>query len=909
MQNFTQLFKGFPLLLFLLLSLGAVANPTADIVVALDGSGNFTKIQDAINAVPSNSERRTVIYIKRGLYNTEKLIVPGDKKNLTLLGESREQTIISYHIYDCATGKCPTADAAKWIGENIRTSATLTIAGDGFRAENLTVQNTAGPVGQAQAITVTSDKNVFINCNFLGYQDTIYLWQPKRSYFEGCLIMGRTDYIYGSGIAWFERCEIRSWGGGWITAPSHPRTQTYGYVFNNSRLTYATNSPRAGDDGVKFRLGRPWHEYPHVVWMNSEFSDMVHPEGWGDKWSMDYADTSPDLKLYEYNNTGPGASMAGRANWIGLRAITAQEATNYTIQKVMGGADNWDPTAQAPAVQSFVWTGAAATKGWMEAANWNPNGVPAVAEAATVSGTHEIQATGGTFLADLTLQNGATFNVTANSTVTYLAIGNATLTNNADVTLGGKISTKEVNKFTGSNTLTLSAQLTGVHEFSKEGTGKVVLTGDNSNFSGNWVIKAGTLEANAANALGKGAISVQNGATLTIGNSSAFQPRSALRVVAGSALVLNADVTLSEFFIDNVMQPMGEYTAATNSSLISGTGKIIVGRPSTFNFVGGSNGNWDVPAHFSPQLMPEAGETVLVNREIETTGTVFPAKLILQSAGNLRMRGAHSATGEIEFLTGSRISYATSNALFSLNAPVTVTGDMLVQINSSSTAVGGHQFHLLGMTKGAGKMTIYNTRGTPATTANMLLKGDNSAFTGTWDLTRANGVAESVTKLVGESANSFGNGKIAVGANNVVIFAHEKAAGENLDLTVSGSGKVILNTALKVTNFTLNGTDMAEGTYSATTHPAFMEGTGSIIVSKTVTSSKAELEKKPVRVVEKTLLVDGARSAVTIYTINGRVLVKETSSKTISLNGYAPGLYIARYLVDGKGGSVKILVK
>ena len=92
------------LLLFILISwLGMNSNAqsrpyNADIIVALDGSGDFIKIQDAINAVPSNSDRRTIIYLKRGLYNTEKLIIPADKKNVTFIGESRDETIISYHI-------------------------------------------------------------------------------------------------------------------------------------------------------------------------------------------------------------------------------------------------------------------------------------------------------------------------------------------------------------------------------------------------------------------------------------------------------------------------------------------------------------------------------------------------------------------------------------------------------------------------------------------------------------------------------------------------------------------------------------------------------------------------------------------------------------------------------------------
>ena len=159
----------------------AIENPVnADIVVAANGSGDFTSLQEAINAVPANSERRTVVYIKRGTYNTEKLIVAGDKINLTLIGESREETVISYHIYDCSQGKCPVEDAALWTGGNIRTSATLTIHGDGFRAENLTIQNTAGPVGQAQAVTIRADKCVFINVDFYSYQDTMYFWSDAK---------------------------------------------------------------------------------------------------------------------------------------------------------------------------------------------------------------------------------------------------------------------------------------------------------------------------------------------------------------------------------------------------------------------------------------------------------------------------------------------------------------------------------------------------------------------------------------------------------------------------------------------------------------------------------------------------------------------------------------------------------
>ena len=318
------------------------------IIVALDGSGDFVKIQDAIDAVPSNSTIRTVIFIKNGLYNTEKLIIPADKKNISFLGEDRDKTIISYHIYDCKEGglnnKCPAEDVAKWSGDVIKTSATLTVYGDGFHAENLTLQNTAGAVGQALAITVCSDKNTFVNCIFFGYQDTMYFMKAgKRSYFNNCLVRGRTDYIYGAGIAFFDTCEIRSFGGGWITAPSTPLDQSYGFVFSNCKITFMKGSPRPKDDTTAIALGRPWHLYPKVAWLHCNMCKEINPTGWPTLWHMDYAPTSSDLHLYEYKNTGEGAAMNNRAKWTGLRVLTDSEAKDYSVNKVMAGTDKWNP--------------------------------------------------------------------------------------------------------------------------------------------------------------------------------------------------------------------------------------------------------------------------------------------------------------------------------------------------------------------------------------------------------------------------------------------------------------------------------------------------------------------------------------------------------------------------------------
>ena len=823
--------KFLTFLLLLAFSRPLTAQPAnADMVVAADGSGDFTTLQAAINAVPSNSDRATLIFIKRGLYNTEKLIIPADKKNVTFIGESREETIISYHIYDCGTAKCPSADAAKWTGDNIRTSATLTIMGNGFRAENLTIQNTAGPVGQAQAITVQADKVVFVNCDLKGYQDTMYLWSSgKRSYFENCLVVGRTDYIYGGGIAFFNRCEIRSWGGGWITAPSTPHSQPYGFVFYDCDITYASGSPRAGDDEVKFRFGRPWNDYPKVAWLYCEITGMLNPQGWGDTWNMSYAATSTALHLYEYANTGPGADMSGRASWAGLRALTDEEALNYTVQKVMAGSDGWDPSADAPLVKQYVWTGSGITASWLEAANWNPEGVPASGESATVRGNFTVQAE-GSFPADLSLQDMASLEISGTAAATYLSARKCSFLAPAEATLSGKVAIKDTLFFDISGTLTLNAVLSGIHPIIKQGGGRLILSSDNQGYSGDTHIQSGILEASSAGALGKGPVQVASGAALVINNNGAFHPQAKLTVVTGSLLELSANLTTSQFSVDSEMLPPGEYNATTHPGLIWGPGKVIVGRPESFTFNGGV---WDNPSNFTPSLLPQAGETVICEKEMETTSTVFPAHVILRNGGGIRLRGNHQMTGTLHMEEGTIIKYNTGGTGMGLNAPISVEGNVTLIMESDNAA--GSTMTLSGPVSGNSTITALNNgKNNKPNTGKLLLTGNNSGFSGSWDVsklgTRYPGNDSYVTLIEGSGEHSFGKGTIKAAYKNKVIFNHLNCVSEKLDLSLAQEAKAVLGSDLHVDSYILNGNSIPAGSYSASTHPAFYEGTGTLVV-------------------------------------------------------------------------------
>ena len=874
-------------------------------MVDINGTGNFTSIQAAFDAAPAGTP--TIIYVKRGLYDKEKLIVPANKTKITLIGESREETIISYDTYNCSDGgdgMCPDAKVALWTSNTdlVRTAATLTIMANDFRAENITIRNTAGPVGQAQALTLQADRNVFVNCDILGYQDTIYFWmaETSRAYFKSCVILGRTDYIYGRGVGFFNECEIRSYGGAWITAPSTEATQAYGFVFYKCNLTYQPNSPRNGDDGFKIKFGRPWHEYPKVAWLYCTMPAEIDPLGWGDKWNMTYADTDTRLHLYEWMNTGAGADMSGRANWAGLRAMTGQiEANLYEPKIVLAGSDNWDPTAIAPTVTVYNWDGGAANTGWLEANNWNPNAVPAVSEVANVDGNMTINANGGSFAADLNLVNGATIDVSANSTATLLTLNQSTVSSSATASLSGSIKTKGTVNMNVSGNLNVAAALSGVHQITKQGTGIGQLNANNSGYTGNLVIEAGELQAKVANSLGKSPkVTVKTAGKLTVDVSNAVDVKTALYTEGTASLVLNQDITINQWFVDGVLQPIGQYSATTNPATISGTGKIIIGRPSEFLFIGGANGNWDNPVHYSPALLPLAGEKVIVSGLSIEAQLSFAGDMYVQNGGNIRLRRSDSkCLGPVRMFQNTNINYATGGAGFSLDAPIILEGDILLLLNSSSTS--GSIMNLPGTFTGGYKVTVQNTRNV-VNSATVNLGGNNSGFTGTWNLTVAAANVDGFSAINGLVENAFGNRLIDLAVKNKAIFNHAKCAGNVLKMNIVGSASAVLNVAVKVKEFTLNGAKLADGKYDAATHPNLLTGTGSI----TVDSTTLGLEK--LFLDQGMLRVNGELENLEVFSLTGQRVHQTKTATNIDLNGLKSGIYIVRYQIEGKQGAVKV---
>jgi pectinesterase len=276
--------------------------------VAQDGTGDFTSIQSAIDSCKAFPDKRITIFIKNGIYN-EKVRVPSWNTRLSIIGESVDKTIISYNDFFAKINR----------GRNSTFyTYTLLVEASDFIMENITVENTAGNIGQAVALHVEGDRCVFRNCRFSGYQDTVYAGGKfSRQYFRDCFIEGTTDFIFGEATALFENCTIHCKRDSYITAASTTEGKPFGFVFLNCKLT-------ATDGVTKVYLGRPWRLYARVAFLNCEMGPFISPEGWHN-WSEN--DDLKHVKFKEYNNFGPGADVSQRVVW--AQRLNKKEASKY----------------------------------------------------------------------------------------------------------------------------------------------------------------------------------------------------------------------------------------------------------------------------------------------------------------------------------------------------------------------------------------------------------------------------------------------------------------------------------------------------------------------------------------------------------------------------------------------------
>jgi len=295
-----------------------------EFVVDARGNGDFRSVGEAIAASPEWSTQPVTIHIRKGVYE-EKLRIPKEKTNIRLIGEDPVETILTYSD----NARMPLPDGTP-MG-TFRTGS-LSVFGNGFTAENLTIRNSSGPgTGQAVALFLDADKAVLRGVRLLGDQDTLYTGNG-RQYYYSCYIEGDVDFIFGPSTAVFDRCHIHcKRSGGYLTAASTPEDVVYGYVFLDCMVTGAPETSN-------IYLGRPWRDFANTVFIRTWMDGSIHPKGWHN-WGQPHREETSRYK--EFGSRGPGATLADRVPW--AEELYLDYADAYTPERILSGKDGWGP--------------------------------------------------------------------------------------------------------------------------------------------------------------------------------------------------------------------------------------------------------------------------------------------------------------------------------------------------------------------------------------------------------------------------------------------------------------------------------------------------------------------------------------------------------------------------------------
>lgn len=290
------------------------------IVVAADGSGQFTSLQAAIDSSRAFAPSGVIIQLKKGVYK-EKISIPSWRTNISIIGEDAGNTIITWNDYSGQEGI------------NTFNSYTMKVEGNDFYAENITIENTAGRgVGQAVALHVEGDRAEFYQCRIIANQDTLYVGvDNSRQYYKDCFIEGTTDFIFGPATVVFEACKILCKKDSYITAASTTAAQNFGFVFLNCVIDVS-------DAAGQVYLGRPWRDYAKTVFINTKMHAKIRPEGWHN-WSRPEAQLTAFYA--EYHSTGAGSKPDKRVSW--SKQLTKEEAQDYTLKNIFSQTSSWMP--------------------------------------------------------------------------------------------------------------------------------------------------------------------------------------------------------------------------------------------------------------------------------------------------------------------------------------------------------------------------------------------------------------------------------------------------------------------------------------------------------------------------------------------------------------------------------------
>jgi fibronectin-binding autotransporter adhesin len=472
----------------------------------------------------------------------------------------------------------------------------------------------------------------------------------------------------------------------------------------------------------------------------------------------------------------------------------------------------------------------------------------------------------------LTLQNG-----TGLTFIQQQSANNETLSPHAMVFMGNAVF-----DVTGAGNLTVGSNISGAFSLTKTGSGGALILSGASTYSGGTSIQTGTLEATTnSTALGTGAVTVFNGATLQLAggisptnainfsgtgtsNNGAIENVSGANTLSGALTLagnsrINSDagtLTLSGGVTGagNNLNLGGAGNITVSSAITTGAGTVTVDGAGTTTFSGVAN-------TYTGDTNVNSG-TLALGKAANTTAI----------AGNLNINGGavnENASGQIA--TGSSI--ALNSGSFNLGNGDTQT---ITQFNSSS-----------GSTVSLGNATsILTINGNGTSTMSGLVTG-------------AGGLATSGTgNVVLGGANTYSGGTTVA---SIVTPLNNQALGSGA-VAINSGGKIQVQNGLTIANnFTLNsaGTGANDGAIENLSNANTFTGTVTLAGNSRIQSDNGTLVlSNTVGLGANTLNVGGNSNTTLSGVVSGTGAVTKDGTGAFTLSGTTANTYTGTTTVN-----------
>lgn len=304
------------------------------ITIAADGTCDFATVQGALDFIPAGSTVPTTLFLRKGTYN--EIIYFTNKHNLTILGEDRKGSIITY-----ADNQNLNNTDRNMMPGGYRRGMIRAVDCNDLTITRLTLHNTTPQGGgQAETIILHGSKNaraIITDVDMYSHQDTLQI--NGQAYVSDCCIEGDVDFMWGTGPCFFENCRLAALRNKSMYTQIRNPPANHGYIYKNCTFEGAPGIT----DCILSRVSQSRFPASEVVLLDCILTDAVSPVAW----RLDAAAEAPDIHFWEYNSRDPNGKPIDNSMRFAVSRRLTMEADAETIANYSNPAwvlgNGWNP--------------------------------------------------------------------------------------------------------------------------------------------------------------------------------------------------------------------------------------------------------------------------------------------------------------------------------------------------------------------------------------------------------------------------------------------------------------------------------------------------------------------------------------------------------------------------------------